>query len=1150
MRHTEDGWVYSPSDLLVFMESPYASAMERRRAAGILGANEKRDAADPLMEQLSKRGQAHEDALTAAYRDAHEHLVELAGPGSGACKLSDVERLAKTVGAMDRGAPVIAQAFLRKGQFAGYADYLHRVETPCERWAWSYEAWDAKLTRSVKPSHLVQLCAYSAMLEEMQGGMPAEMVVVTGDRQEHRFRVAEFAAFQRALEAQFLAAHEDDQAAAPDPAESGLHGRWSDCAARELSERDHLSQVANIRRSQIARLEAAGVDTMAALAELVDDHRVEGLNPDIRRRLTRQASLQLESDTPPPLHQVITPDPDGPARGLDALPPHSLGDIFFDIEGHPGEEGGLEYLWGATYYDADGEVVFRDFWGHDPDGEAQAFTDFMDWAHARWEEHPGMHIYHYAAYEITALRKLMGRTGLREREVDDMLRGNRFVDLYNVVRNGVVVGEPRYSIKNMEALYWPGRGREEDVKDGSQSIEVYEHWRENPDGDTADDSELLASLREYNKVDCDSTLELTRWLRDRQAEAGIEWRDPDAGNDQELTAAEEEKAETRSEADQARRDLADLLEARGDCAKTGTSGDTFTLLGQLLHYHQREDKPTWWRYFDRLSQDDDMLWADYECLVDVRRTDRPPFRPGRTRKDRVEYAYDTSQPYKGTVGTFKPVHDPDVTLDVQDCGDDTPGRLVFIDDDRLEDRMTLVPFGTVRNDGLRAAVMDVAERVGEVDESTKAICDLLERRPPDTAVPVETVARCADDPAALLATLSDAVQGMRASTLCIQGPPGAGKTYTASHLISDLLASGHRVGVTANSHKASDNLLRGVQCVMAERGEDARIVKVQSGVMAADIPLCADGAELVSSASKLDIGEDSVLVGGTAWCFSHDRCQDAFDYLFIDEAGQYSLANTVAVSRAAKNLVMLGDQMQLAQPVQGTHPGESGRSALDYYLDGARVIPNERGVFLPRSWRMHPDICEVISEQIYEGRLGHAPVAESHRLCGGDDGAVPQRTGIVWHPVAHAGNEQDSQEEADAIAALVASLLTRSFGDAEPRRLTLDDILVVTPYNAQRERLQRRLPDGARVGTVDLFQGQEAPVVILSLAASNADLAPRGLDFLFDINRLNVAISRAQALAIVVGSNELVASTPRNIDQLRKLNLFCRLREGSGVGSD
>jgi uncharacterized protein len=277
--------------------------------------------------------------------------------------------------------------------------------------------------------------------------------------------------------------------------------------------------------------------------------------------------------------------------------------------------------------------------------------------------------------------------------------------------------------------------------------------------------------------------------------------------------------------------------------------------------------------------------------------------------------------------------------------------------------------------------------------------------------------------------------------------------------------------------------------------------------------------------------------------FGRPEWRGTLDYLFVDEAGQVSLANLVAMARSARNLVLLGDQMQLSQPTQGTHPGESGLSLLDYYLQGKPTIPDDLGLFLGETRRLHPALCEFISDAVYEGRLRAIPETAARTIVVPDGAALVRRAaGLVFLPVEHDGNAQASDEEVEAIRRVVAAVAGRAFTDPErPRKLAIEDLLFVAPYNMQVRRLRAALADGARVGSVDKFQGQEAPVVVLSMCASPGEFGPRGSAFLLDIHRVNVAISRAQSLAIVVGDPRLAHAPAGSIDEMRRLNLLCRL---------
>ncbi|MCY3983164.1 MAG: TM0106 family RecB-like putative nuclease [Roseovarius sp.] len=1111
MQYLNGQYLYSPSDLITYMDSPFGSAMDRRLLHDP-SLQEKMDPKDPLLEHLAKRGHAHEDEFVTKLKAEGRDVVEIGG--------SNEARAHATLEAMKAGRDVITQAYLTDGEFAGLADFLVRVPGDSSLGGWHYEAWDAKLSQSLKPYFAVQLCCYSQLLEGLQSRLPTDIVVVTGNSEQHRLRLLDYYAYYKSLRAAFLEEQEREIDELPDPALNSEHGRWGNFAKSLLEERDHLSRVANIRQTQIVKLEAAGIVTMAQLAS-TDLARVPRLNDSIFERLKEQAQLQIRSiGKERPAYEILNPQSDRPL-GLAALPPKSSGDLFFDIEGLPTVEGGLEYLWGATFYDENGVRAYRDFWGHDPDAERDAFLEFIDWAYARWKSFPDMHVYHYGAYEITALRKLMGRHGLREQEIDTLLRRHVFVDLYGVVRNGLRLGEPRYSIKYVEHLY--RSARDTDVASGGESIAVYEAWRENPDGDDWSSSEVLKSIRDYNIDDCNSTEELVLWLRNEQAVSGIQYSPyQDAG------------AEDGDDAPDPHADLRHRLGAAISNAEDEALARTLVLLRDSLDFHRRENKPAWWRYYERLDLTELDLHDDAECLVGVIRTARPPFRETRARSDTYEYQFDMDQPFKGHPKGFHVLEREGLKIKTHSYYP-RQGILQFRSTKDLPQRMTLIPDEYVNPRPIPTAMLGVIEKVLAAPDDTCAIVDFLKREPPRFSsdqpkyLPVSTD-NVLDDTKA-------AARALENSYLCIQGPPGAGKSYTAKHVICDLLAAGKTIGISSNSHKAINHLLSAVVEVSNIVLSHPTFIKVQSSD---DDPIFESRAiEHVTTASKLSVPSGS-CVGGTAWTFAHDNCKDKFDYLFIDEAGQVSLANLIAMSRAAKNLILMGDQMQLAQPIQGDHPGESGMSALDYLLQHQPVIDAQKGIFLPQTYRMHPELCQIVSDQVYQGKLGSTPSCAEHVLSD-IRGDINKVAGIQFVPVQHANNKQSSLEEAGVIASLVDDILNAKFGLSQSRALSLDDVLIVAPYNAQVSLLRQVLPEGARVGSVDLFQGQEAPVVIVSMCASNAEEIPRGLDFLFSLNRLNVAVSRAQALAFVV-ANPALANTPvKRLEQMKLVNFFCRL---------
>ncbi|MGO4569978.1 TM0106 family RecB-like putative nuclease [Rhizobium sp. 2YAF20] len=1122
MRKINGELVFSPSDLVVFFHSPFASWMDRA-AFEDESWKERRDQDDPLMHSLAKQGYRHEAEFNASLVEQDVALVEIARDDVSVMSFA-------TMTAMKRGAPAIAQGYLQRGPIAGIADLLIRVPTPSRFGAWSYEIWDTKLSRSMKPYFAIQLCAYAHMLEGVQGRLPERVSIVLGTKERVDLRTEDFMPYYRRLVKSFLHAQDTfDPRAMPDPGASSEHGDWSKFAAEIFEETDHLRLVANVTKGQIKNLNKVGITTVAQLAE-TSIHHVPKISDPVLMRPKRQAALQLASrGSHVPKWELAEHGGELPL-GLELLPPRSPSDVFFDIEGFPLVEGGLEYLWGTTYYDTAGGRQFIDFWAHDRAGEKKAFEGFILWAYQRWVADPTMHIYHYAAYEVSAVRRLMGRHGVCEFEVDQLLRNNVFIDLYQIVRQALVVGEPRYSIKNIEHLYRPKRDTE--VASGGDSVVVYEQWRDEPDGMDWTTSKVLRDIRDYNKDDCDSTEELTRWLRNRQAEASIRFQGP---SEIKQPPRKEEKEQVSSY----RESLLAKAQIERNSGKE-SAATAIELFAHSLEFHEREAKPMWWKYFDRVAMTDVELYDDPDCLAGLTRTDKAPQVGGI-----YEYSFDANQDFKSNAKEYEIVGIEKSRVSLHHI-DEREGLVGVVSSSSLPKVISLVPYEFVPTAPIPAAIRK-ATVASETDGfPPSALVDFLTRsRPRIRGNPEGPIISSESE---LLPQVINVVKNLQSSCLCIQGPPGAGKTYTASHAILTLLRDGKKIAVTSNSHKAINNLISGVRKAAQAERVAVKIVKVDRDpdrdpelYHKPDVVVVKDAA----GALKQTTGQP-VLMGGTAWTFANERMHGQFDYLFIDEAGQVSIANLVGTSMAARNIVLMGDQMQLPQPVQGVHPGDSGLSLLDFYMQGRATIPADFGVFLPTSYRMHPDVCSFISEAIYEGRLHGEPIAATRYVIPSANSSL-KATGIMFRAVDHEGNTQASDEEVAAIKQLVAELLTARFmEDGKARPLQLSDILFITPYNHQRRKLQDALGEEAKVGTVDKFQGQEAPVVIMSMCSSDVNESPRGMDFLFSKNRLNVAISRAMCLAIVVGSAGLGSASVSNLKQMALAALFCRV-ESNGL---
>jgi uncharacterized protein len=415
-----------------------------------------------------------------------------------------------------------------------------------------------------------------------------------------------------------------------------------------------------------------------------------------------------------------------------------------------------------------------------------------------------------------------------------------------------------------------------------------------------------------------------------------------------------------------------------------------------------------------------------------------------------------------------------------------------------------------------------------------AVDDLLSRAAPRLGSgPRGDLLGGAEPVAGTIAVVND----MDGTVLPIQGPPGTGKTYVSARAILSLVRKGHRVGVASNSHEAIRNVLMG--CLSALEDEDLPINLELVHKVSGSEDGYPEDCDVHRTTDNAEAANGGHVVGGTAWFFSRDENVQAFDWLFVDEAGQVGLANMAAMGRAARNIVLVGDPRQLPQVIQGAHPEPANLSCLDWMLGEHATVPADRGIFLPTSRRMHPEVCRFISEQVYEGRLSSHPDT-AHQCVTGT--ALPE-AGAFWVPVPHEGNAQIAQEEVAAIGKTVAKLLDGSWTekDCSTRPMRETDIIVVAPYNAQVNALRDALPLGVRVGTVDKFQGQEAPVCLVSMTASSAEETSRGMEFLFSLNRINVAVSRAKGLALVFGAPRLREAKCNTVEQMQLVNTLCAL---------
>ncbi|MBS1503706.1 MAG: TM0106 family RecB-like putative nuclease, partial [Bacteroidetes bacterium] len=592
MKRSANKIIYSPSDLIRYLASPFASWMDRYRL-------ENPDLVSPDPETEDQR-------LVARTGDEHEKavLAELENSGLAIAKIEERDfaaAVADTQKAIAQRAPVVYQAALQDDRFEGYSDFLILDDEI------GYELWDTKLARSPRPYYAVQLCCYAEMYAATTGlPMPERFGIILGSGQRVQFRTEDFLHYYRLVRHSFLEMQDGFTGVLSDrplPSPGADHSRWASHAEQYFIETDSLVQVAGITTGQLKKLVKGGITTMEQLSG-ASGATVSKLSGDTLFKLSAQARLQCATRTaraadaaaPANYELIVKPAAALTAFGLELLPPEDPADVFFDMEGYPLAPGGLEYLFGAS----DVKGAFFDWWAHDRAGEKKAFENFIDWVHGRWKKNTGMHIYHYAAYEESALRRLSIRHDTRQEEVDDLLRNGVLIDLYKVVRQALRIGESSYSIKYVEHLYRAKRAT--GVATAVDSIVQYARWLESGQAQNWENSYILNGIRDYNSDDCISTGELVCWLRNVALENGIA---PAAAR---LEVADNEDQVVSPEL-QERLAIAKALREKGDTLSI--------TLGDLMDFHRREQKPGWWRMFDRADADAEELFDDPSCISGV-----------------------------------------------------------------------------------------------------------------------------------------------------------------------------------------------------------------------------------------------------------------------------------------------------------------------------------------------------------------------------------------------------------------------------------------------------------------------------------------------------------------------------------------------------
>jgi uncharacterized protein len=1118
------------TDLSNHLACHHLTTLDLSVARGQCGAPARQS---PDLAVIQELGLRHEATYLRFLQDQGLSFVELRG------FKDDQGAIAETVAAMKRGVDVIAQGTLAHGRWFGKPDVLRRIATPSRFGDWSYEVYDCKLTQETKAATLLQLALYSELLTQFQGEPPEVMYVIPGGAkfEAEPYRCAEYAAYYRYVKDRLERACDNGRGDGtyPEPCAHCDVCRWFKvCDGRRRAD-DNTSLVAGITRLQRNQLDEWQTDTMAKLAilPLPLQHKPSRGSKEGYQRVREQARLQVEARTlEQPVHELLAVTAE---MGFCKLPEPSRLDMFVDLEGDPFAAGGTgqEYLFGFVAADDEQRLHYRKQWCLTADEEKRAFEWLVDEIMRRWQADPTMHVYHFGAYEATHFKSLMGRYATREEEIDRMLRAKLLVDLHTVFKQGVRAGVEEYTLKKLEVFH--EFKRKISLDESRAAMRYIEHWLElSRDGELR--AKERATMEGYNEDDCGSTASLRNWL-----EAERRKLEDSGTNIPRLAIGDGAPPEDLDERQkQVAALVAHLLEGIPvDPARRSDDQASRWILAQLMDWHRRENKASWWEGYRLADLDDDDLLDERVGLsglqfverVSVERqipTDRYTFVKQETevRPEKDMYHRDEH------IGCVVAIDAVNRTVDIKKkkkTAEIHPSSAYAWDK----------PFGAKEQaDALFRIGAWVADNQIDAPGPYRAARDLLLRRPPRLAGNETLAARTGENTEATACRVAGTLDH---SVFAIQGPPGAGKTYTGARMIRQLVRRGQKIGVTALSHRVIRNLLKEIVDAAAEDklGGVRCMQRTDDEEGTPEIAVAKNNAEALQA---LRSGTANV-VGGTSWVWSPKDFEAAVDVLFIDEAGQMALADVMAVAQSAKNLVLIGDPQQLERPLKGSHPAGAEVSALQYLLGDHKTIPETMGLLLPETHRMHPKICAFTSELFYERRLQALDITR-HQLLEGHpwlNGA-----GLWFVPVKHEANRNSSPQEVEVITQIVDSLMApgvewfRSIGNSAP--LQWEDILIVAPYNAQVSDIMTRLPN-AKVGTVDKFQGQQAPVVIYSLTTSSPEDAPRGMEFLFSLNRLNVATSRGKSHVIIVGNPRLFEPECKTPRQMQLANAFCRYLE-------
>jgi predicted RecB family nuclease len=1126
-------------------------------------------------------------------------------------KLTDIyqELFIKTKKEMEKGTPIIIQGCLmnKEKTMMGLTDILVKIPYDNDR-GYIYEVKDVKRSNTPKSKFVLQICAYSDLLEDIQGVKPRFGDILLGNNSNEKFEVEDFYSYYSDLKQKFNEFQKEKNVKASAKDKSL---KYKELALNELNKEDSIESITNISNDEIVLLREHKIYTKKELIE----KDLSFFTPATADRLKKQASL---TNT----YEVLTQfeDESGNLNNLDRL---KETDIYIDVKYTETLDRDGFICFYNILHKKDGKLINKTFEAGTKRDEESAFIRFMMYmSNIIKKDEDDVTEFGNIYYFTPKIYSLLIQTASQYNKyiglINRLYKRDKILSLREFLINSVAINIPDYSYElisealgfnipnldigfettlvslkhNIKSSY--DFDNKDEVTDKLQSLSeakmmfLYKlhNWlitlqeEENikyiPFEERPDNIEFIKELEE-KKLERQIAKE-EQLIKDQQEEKFLqdnlkkieEIIDPSNEKDiKKLDKAKEklvkfkEKVKKKKEKQLEEEDIDrfvndNIQKYRFDTKKhadLSLNEKLMTLVFQLVRFFDLEKEM---KILDtqelKLGMKSQRI-KSLRCLNDIVLIKKEEVSTARSEKINLTYSMkkeDTKIQEGDTVNFFLPtlvngkvikMDDNEITIQISKLKSEfitsKTSVSIYENNPDLSKHLTNRLKGYIVNVDIEKTYLGLPKPFYEI--LSKSLPDLKNHKGDlyDNEIGTE-----------FLEIIKRRVSDLNESYLIIQGPPGTGKSYTSSQIIKQLVQDNPdiKIAISSNSHKAIDGLL--ISVAKELKGKIPLYKKLSSGNLSEEmleLGIENSGKAKTKREKKL---QSSYITAGTVYAMMGE---DPVDYLFIDEAGQVSLANLFIMSLIAKNIIIIGDQQQLEQPIQAEHAGDSGKSILEYCLDHTPIVPKDKGFFLPISRRMRKDLCKVVSKYFYQNQLYSIEEAGevNPKLLGPDENLInvelnvqgeicTKNKGVQFIPVNHQNNPQYSLEEVEKVSEIVDNLLTKTLTiKGETRKIIKDDIIIVSPYNLHVSKLKAKLGEDFKVGSVDLFQGQEAPIVIYSLGAS--EVSSRGIAFILNTNRFNVALSRGKALALVVGSEELLSVSTESIEELRLLNMFTEI---------